>query len=161
VELKLPLGVMSKVDVARIMRELNALDDFFTAAKVRETGAPVKPPHLTRSLNQLAHDNGFNLLDDGQRKELQVKLNMIIGKAPLLHISFATEPTPRALERIIIWLRDNIHPQALLQVGLQPTIAAGCVLRTPNLLFDMSVRNYLKREEPYLMELIRGVARER
>lgn len=160
-ELKLPLSLISKVDVARIMRELNALDDFFTSAKVREAGEPIKPPKLTRLLNQLAHDNGFNLLDERQRQELQTRLNAVMGKAPLLHISFATEPTPRALERIIVWLRDNIHPQALLQVGLQPTIAAGCVLRTPNLLFDMSIRNYLKREEPYLMELIRGAARER
>lgn len=157
-ELKLPLSVISQVDVARLLRELNGLNDFFVGAAARKAGASMQAPASSRVLEQIAADNKFNLFEEKSRKELQAKLNEILGKAPLLHISFAAEPSPRALERILGWLRENIHPQTLLQVGLQPTIAAGCVLRTPNRLFDMSMRNHLKQQEPYLVQLIQGAA---
>ena len=159
-ELKLPLSVISQVDVARLLRELNSLDDFFVGAKVRQGGTPIQPPRLTRRLEQLAAANNVNLLDEKQRQDLQPKLDAVLAKAPRLHISFATEPAPAALDKILDWLRQNIHPQCLLQVGLQPTIAAGCVLRTPNKVFDMSLRSFLKQQEPYLVKLIAGAAGE-
>ena len=160
-ELNLPLGIISQVDVARMLRELNGLEDFFVGTEARKPGTPMQPPRLSRLLDQLAHDNQINLLDGQHRKNLSIQLNNVLGKAPTMHISFAAEPSPKALERILAWLRENIHPLTLLQVGLQPTIAAGCVLRTSNRLFDMSMRNHLKEQEPYLVKLIAGARNER
>ncbi|MBA3757472.1 hypothetical protein H0X09_01240 [Candidatus Saccharibacteria bacterium] len=157
-ELKLPLSVISQVDVARLLRELNGLEDFFIGLAARKPGTPMQPPRLSRLLEQIAVDNQHNLLEESSRGDLSAKLGEILNKAPLLHISFAAEPSGRALESILIWLRQNIHPQVLLAVGLQPTIAAGCVLRTPNRLFDMSMRNHLKAQEPYMVQLIQGAA---
>ncbi|PJE65396.1 hypothetical protein COU91_01885 [Candidatus Saccharibacteria bacterium CG10_big_fil_rev_8_21_14_0_10_47_8] len=158
-ELKLPSGIVSQVDVARVLRELNALADFFVAAVARKSGTPMQPPRLTRLLTQLAQENHFNLLEESNRKELARMLNDVLGHAPLLHISFASEPSTKALETILVWMRGNIHPQTLLQVGLQPNIAAGCVLRTPSKVFDLSMRSYLQKQENYLVELIAGAAR--
>jgi F0F1-type ATP synthase delta subunit len=158
VELKLPTNVVSQVDVARILREINGLNDFFAGAAKRQSGTPMQLPKLTRLLDQVASENSLNLLEEKDRKMLVEQLNLVLGKAPLLHISFAAEPSPKSLERVLIWFRQNIHPQTLLQVGLQPTIAAGCVLRTPNKLFDMSLRSYLKEQEPYLVQLINGAS---
>jgi F0F1-type ATP synthase delta subunit len=76
--------------------------------------------------------------------------------APSFHVSFAVEPSPRALEKILVWLRENIHPQVLVQVGLQPAIAAGCVMRAANKVFDMSLRSNLKEQSGYLTQLVRG-----
>lgn len=159
-EFKLPLNIISQVDVARMLREINALNDFFAASKVRQAGTPMKMPRTTRLLEQVAADNNFNLLEEKDRKALAAQLDGVIGNAPLLHISFAAEPSPKALERILLWFRTNIHPQALLQVGLQPTIAAGCVLRTNNKVFDMSMRAYLKQQEDYMVQLINGAAKK-
>jgi hypothetical protein len=158
VELKLPISVVSQIDVARLLREINAINDFFAGAAARQAGTSMQLPRLSKSLDNLATENSLNLLDDHSRKILSEELSKILGKAPLLHISFAAEPSAKALERILVWFRQNIHPQALLQVGLQPTIAAGCVLRTPNKLFDMSLRVYLKSQEPYLVKLIKAAA---
>lgn len=158
-ELKLPLSVVSQIDIARLLRELNSLEDFFVSTKNRPSGTSIQPPKLSRLLDQLARDNGYNLLEEAHRQKLQAVLNQLLGRAPLLHISFAAEASPKVVEGVLGWLRSNIHPQALLQVGLQPTIAAGCVLRTPNKLFDMSLRTNLKNQEPYLVQLIAGAAR--
>lgn len=155
-DFKLPLTMGSTIDVARAMRELNALNDFMVASSVRTPGTALQLPKLTRQLEELARLNDLNLTDEAHRKELSAQLNAALGRCPVLHISFAAEPPVKALETILLWLRKNINPHILLTVGLQPGIAAGCVLRTPNLLFDMSLRAHLKQQEPYAIELIRG-----
>ena len=158
-ELKLPNIIVSNFDVARILRELAALDDFFTAAAARPAGTPITPPKISRSLSQVANDNRYNLLDEAQRKKLEAQLTELKQQAPLIHISFAVDPPARALEGILVWLRTNINPHTLLQVGLQPNLAAGCVLRTPNHWIDMSLRSRLLQQEDYLIQLIAGAAR--
>lgn len=155
-ELKLPTSIVGQTDINRLLRELAALDDFFLAAAARAAGTPVKPPRITFMLEQAARDNKFNLLEEASRDELKTKLQAVLKSAPVLHISFAAEPSPRTTDSILSWLRTNIHPQALVVIGLQPTIAAGCVLRSGNQIFDMSLRTRLQQQESYLVKLIEG-----
>lgn len=157
----LPLSVVGTAGLSALQRELNAVEDFFVSAKVRSAGAPMQLPRLTKGLDSIARENGYNLLDEGHRKALTQALQAIKQNAPKIHISFAAEPPPKALEQILAWFRGSVHPQTLMQVGLQPNIAAGCVVRTPNKLFDMSLRVYLEKQEPYLVELIKGAANGR
>lgn len=154
--LRLPNIIISPVDVARLLRELRSLDDFFVSAKTRQSGTAMQLPKLSRPLDQLSHDNSLNLLDESQRQALDLKLKEIYEKAPKLHISFASEPSARPFEQILIWLRHNIHPHVLVTVGLQPAIAAGCMVRSANRVFDFSLRAELERQEPYLARLIKG-----
>ena len=155
-ELNLATTVVSQTDINRILRELGALDDFFLSAAARTAGTPVKPPRITFMLEQVARDNKFNLLERPDRNELKTRLQTVLKRAPVLHVSFAAEPSPRVTDAILSWLRSNIHPYSLLVVGLQPTIAAGCVLRTGNQIFDMSLRTHLQKQESYLVKLIEG-----
>lgn len=152
----LPLGIISDSDINRLIRELEALNDYFLNAAARKGGTVIQPPRVTRALNSIATELQYNLLEEPRRQALVAGLKNIAKSAPLMHISFATEPSPKVLERILVWLRSNIHPYTLLQVGLQPTIAAGCVLRTPNKVFDMSLRSYLDGQKGYLVELVKG-----
>lgn len=155
-ELKIPLSVISKVDIAKLMREIIALNDFLVGASSRKPGESMQLPKVSRSLEDIASQNQLNLLDEDNRKELYSKLSVIMNKSPQIHISFASEPSSKAVQRIMEWLRTNIHPDTLLQIGLQPNIAAGAVVRTPNLFFDLSLRHYLVQQEPYLAQLLRG-----
>jgi hypothetical protein len=159
--LKLPISVLNKGDILRLMREINSMDDFFITAQARQPGTPIQPPKTSRMLDQLAHDNGLNLIDTTQRQNLYKNLEYLSQNAPGLHISFANEPTPKAIEPLLVWLRENIHPQILLQVGYRPAIAAGCVLRTPNKIFDMSLNVHLQKQVPVLMKLIAGATNGR
>jgi F0F1-type ATP synthase delta subunit len=154
--LKISTLIVSPSDISRLQRELIGLNDFFVAAQARQTGTAMQLPKLTRILNQLAKDNGVNLLEEVERDKLAAGLEKLEHDAPTLHVSFATEASPKALEKLVVWIRGNIHPQALVQVGLQPSIAAGCFLRTPNKTFDMSLRSSMKKNEPQLLKLIAG-----
>lgn len=154
--LKLPYGLIGLPDVTRLVRELNGLNDFFAGAQNRSAGTAMQLPKISRLLDALAHENAVNLLKEGERASLQKRLNDVYEHAPSMHISFAVEPSAKALEKILVWLRQNVHPQALLQVGLQPAIAAGCMLRTTNKVFDMSLRSNLQKQSGYLTQLVRG-----
>lgn len=153
---KLPLMLISDADLNRRLRELSALDDFFLKAAARKSGMPVQLPGLTKMLNQIAVDNSFNLLQPKHRQLLADELRKVQAIAPILHISFATEPSAKFLEQLLLWFRGQIHAYCLLQVGLQPAIAAGCVLRTSNKVFDMSLREGLDQQKGYLLELVKG-----
>jgi F0F1-type ATP synthase delta subunit len=160
-QLKLPISLTGRSDIMRLQRELNSLNDFFAGAAARTAGTPQAPPKTTRVLDQLAQSNGINLLEASHRKALVEGLDELIKKAPSLHISFATEPTPKSVEPIVLWLRENIHPNCLVQTGVAPAIAAGCILRTPNKLFDMSMRVHLQKQSHFLNEMIAGAIRGR
>lgn len=159
--LSLPNAVVGEIDIARLRRELNNLNDFFVSSRNRTAGTAMQTPKLSRLLDQLAQDNHLNLLDETARAKLLNGLNQIHEQAPRLQISFAAEPAPKAFEQILIWLRQNIHPYTLVQIGLQPAIAAGCIVRTPNRVFDMSLRSNFRKQEPFLAKLIIGAVNER
>lgn len=155
-ELRLPLDVVSKSDTSQLTRELTSLNDFFISVGKRKPGSRVHLPPLSRLLEKLAQENNANLINEKQRQQLLQGLKNISSSAPILHISFASEPSPLVVEKILDWLRTNIDVRILLQVGLQPSIAAGCELRTPNKTFDMSLRSHLKTQQDFLVQLIQG-----
>lgn len=154
--LKLSGSLINKGDLMRAMRELNSLNDFFVGAKARQAGSAVQMPKSSKVLEELAANNQINLLEETARNQLYAALKELEHSAPSLHMSFASEPSVRTLLPIITWLRENIDPQIFLSVGYQPAIAAGCVLRTPNKIIDMSMGAYLKTQTPVLMRLLSG-----
>lgn len=154
--IKMPLSVTGKAEIARLIRELEKVDQFFINANQRKGGESPQPPRVTHLLSGMAEANRLNLLQEADRVKMKAGLQAISTRAPSVHITFAAEPPPRVLEDIVSWLRNNIHPETLVVVGLQPSIAAGVVLRTSNKIFDMSLRNHLKKQEPFLVKLIDG-----
>lgn len=140
----LPPSLISTVDIANISRELESLEAFFTQAQARGSGESVTPPKTSRTLENLARDYKLNLLEAEHRAKLAEFLEKLRTGAPVIHISFAAEPSAAFLKKIIEWLRLNIHPQLLLRIGLQPSMAAGCIVRTPNKYFDFSMRRHFQ-----------------
>jgi F0F1-type ATP synthase delta subunit len=151
----LPTQLTGRTDINRLLRELETLDETLIGQEAKEA------PKITSLLDQTAAANGYKLLEQTHRHHIAEQLTKIRDHAPLLHISFAAEPSAKVTETVLAWLRANIHRYALLQIGLQPAIAAGCVLRTPNKIFDMSLGASLQKQTPYLLELLKGAALDR
>lgn len=152
--LKLPLSVTSTQDLHRLIREIEALDSFIRQSAIRGE-KHTSPPRLTNTLEALIRDNQIDVLADKPRSELAAAIAELLRSAPVVHMSFAVEPSSAMTQKIVSWFRDNVHPGLMLQVGIQPTIAAGCVLRTPNKFFDFSLRQHLKSNQHKLMESIK------
>jgi F0F1-type ATP synthase delta subunit len=152
--IELPTIVFGPVEVHRLQRELESLDDFMQQASIRQPGKQAAAPRTSRSLEALAGNNGLNLLQSTDRKKLQQFLQSVETKAPVIHMSLAADPSAAFTAKIVAWLRTNVHPYALLQLGLQPTIAAGCILRTPNKVFDFSLRHRFTEQRQVLLDAL-------
>jgi hypothetical protein len=154
VGIKLPDRIIGSVDLSRVIRELKAIDDWLNQASLRTPGQAMKVPKTTQSLEDLAALNGVSLLEPAQRTQFIELLEAFREHAPRIHMSFAVEPTARFTTTVIAWLRQNIHPLIMMEIGLQPTLAAGTMVRTTNKLFDMSLRNRFRDNRHLLVQKI-------
>ncbi len=147
-QLILPFSVVSRADIGRLIRELESLD-----AAIRRKSARKDDKVLPTSplLDDIAQQNKLNLLQPPERAALKTFLQAVHTKAPVLHFSFSSDPSSRSLVRLLTWLRQEIHPLVLLQIGLEPALGAGCVLRTTNRVFDFSLRRHFDKQRELLM----------
>jgi hypothetical protein len=153
-ELKLPVMVSGPTDIGRLFRELELIDQALLQLGLRKGGSEVKMPKTSRLMDQVIETNKLNLLHKLDRTELEHFLNAIKEKSPVLHMSFSADPSPGFIEKLMTWLRKEIHPQLLLTIGLQPTIGAGCIVRTTNKQFDFSLReDFLSKRELLLGQI--------
>ena len=155
--LVLPNIAVGRSDVVRLQRELEALGDYLHQAALRKTPTDeIKLPKTSRLLDEFMTMNKFNLLHREDHDVAVKALQDIVGHAPHLHVSFSTEPSSAFLAKLVGWLRENIGPTVLVQVGLQPGIAAGCIVRTPNRQFDLSLGQSFKKNREMLLGQLRG-----
>ena len=154
--LSLPLQVVSRADLGRLLREATAVDDFMAQSAIREPGTSVKMPRTSRLLDEMLTANKLNILVEDQRHQLMEFLKEVSSDAPMLHMSFSADPSPLFLKRLMSWLRQEIHPLVLVQIGLQPNIGAGCIIRTPNKYFDFSLRQQLASKQDLLLSKLVG-----
>lgn len=153
----LPIQVFGVVEVRRLSRELEMIDEFMHQAGLREAGSRQEAlPRLSRLLDLVASENQLNLLQPEHRQQLAAFLKAVLERAPTVHMSFASDPSAAFMEKIVTWLRSNIHPHLLVRLGLQPSIAAGCVMRTANRAFDFSLRHRFTEERQLLLYSLEG-----
>ncbi|HET8992054.1 MAG TPA: hypothetical protein VFN31_03420 [Candidatus Saccharimonadales bacterium] len=142
--IKLPLSLVSQGDLRRVKRELDDVSDTLMQMEIREGGEKQpKLPKISRQLDDLLEDNNINLLVKEEREALAHALNSLVNKAPVLHMSFSAEPSTKFLDKLLAYIRESIHPYALVTVGLAPSIGAGCMVRTTNKYFDLSLKQTL------------------
>lgn len=138
--------LVSPSDLKRARREVETLDEFLHQAGLRQGGKAVKLPATSRVLVEMADESKLNLLKKTDRDRLLKFLAILAQKAPVIHMSFASEPSAAFMNKLVVWLRENIHPQLVVSVGLQPSIAAGCVVRTNSTQYDFSLRQALEQQ---------------
>lgn len=153
--LVLPVSVTTKVDTGRLLQEVTNVDEFMDQAAIRQPGTQSAMPKTSRLMNEVVQTNKLNMLLAEDRAKLIEFINLVRDNAPEIHMSFSTEPSPAFIHKITSYLRENIHPYALVQIGLQPTIGAGFMLRTTNKYYDFSIRTTLKAKRELLTEQIK------
>lgn len=154
--LVLPINVISRSEISKCVRELENLKDFFHQAGIR--GAKDQGlPSLGRSLESIAEANKLNLLHDKDRDQLKSFLTSLKAKAPVIHMSFSSEASDLFLGKLLEWFRKEVHPHVLLEVGLQPELAAGCTVRTTNKFFDFSFRRRFESSKDKLVLAIKAL----
>jgi F0F1-type ATP synthase delta subunit len=155
VALKITTEITSKQDITRVHRELRNYLDIITQSALRHDN-PIKYPSISDNLRGIVIENKIDLKQEKECQRLLSELESIAKHAPVVHISFSNDPEPEMLYKLIQWFRDKINPNIFIQVGVQPTIAAGVVIRTPNKHFDFSIRRHLYNNKSKLAEALKA-----
>lgn len=152
--LQIPESLVSKHEVLKLQRELEGVQEALHQASLRSKDQKATLPATSSQLQEFAEINEANLMQADDNKMLLSFLVDLQKTAPVVHISFAADPSPQVLSKIVGWFRRESGLPVIIQIGLQPSIAAGCVIRTPNKYFDLSLRQHLIGEQPKLAQLI-------
>jgi hypothetical protein len=157
----LPPTIVSKVDVSRLVSEMERLDNELTSKAVRtKAGSPAQPaPILSEQLTDFLVQNQLTFATSKERGELVKQLRLLKEKVPVLTMTFAVVADRESLQQLAQWVRSSIHPQAVITAGLQPALVAGVYVRTPNHVHDLSVRGLLAAQHDNLvghLETLRG-----
>jgi len=149
----LPSSVVSKVDLSRMVTEVERVDNEMTAAAVRSgnESQEVAVPVLSQQLTDFLGQNELKLDNGKLRADLISQLRILKDKVPVIHMTFAVTADPTSLQELAQWVRTNVEPKAVIAVGLQPALVAGVYLRTPNHIHDLSLRGILKGQHDVLV----------
>ncbi|MEO5627462.1 MAG: hypothetical protein ABIQ89_01080 [Candidatus Saccharimonadales bacterium] len=154
--ISLPISVVSRVDATHLAREVETVGNFLEQQKHHKGRTQIAIPSLSRMLGDITQVNKLDLAKSADRERLYNFLIELKSEVPTIHMSFAVEPPTLFVAKLITWLRSEVHPLLLLDIGLQPSIAAGCIIRTTNKYFDCSMRQHLVSNKPKLLELLRS-----
>lgn len=154
--LVLPLGVVTRSDISKSLRELQTIDDYFHQAAIRGSQGDAVPT-LSRALDAVAQANKLNMIHADHRSALKGFLTKLKAQSPVVHLSFPSEASDPFIAKILEWFRTEVHPHIVLHVGLMPELAAGCQVRTTNKLFDFSLRKRFEQSKQKLMESLEAL----
>lgn len=157
IKINLPLEIVSPGDVGRLRRGASDLADYLQQLKLKNNDGQLPQPR-TGLLASFAAANQLDLSKIEDCRQVVNLLSQLHKIAPVVHISFGVEPSAQFMSKITSWFRANINPLTLLTVGLQPSVAAGCYLRTTNRYFDLSLRRHLLDGRGQLVDKLQGLA---
>ena len=151
-EHKLPLGIVTRSDLLKIEGELLRVGEAYRQAELahRKLEAAFSP-----IVEQLFGDRHLQITRQADRDQLTRELAALKKKAPIVHVSIASEPSAVFLSKLLRWFRDSVHPHVLLQISVRPSIAAGMIVRTTNRVFDFSMRQHLDQHKDMLLAAVR------
>ncbi len=159
----LPASIITKLDVSRMISQVEAADNALTSADVRaKAGAPAEAtPAVSQHLEDFLSANQLQLGDSQQRSQLIAGLRQLKDQLPVVHMTFAAPADPESLQQMASWLRKSVHPQAVIAVGLQPGLIGGVYVRTTNHVHDLSVRAQLAGHRDLLKKEIEALSGSR
>lgn len=150
----LPPALIGRADVSRLLREIEKVDYELETQEIRTPGQPLAIPNMSRALTEVITLNNVDITVLQERKRLLESLRDAKDRAPNVQITFAIDPAPEITAQLVGWIRENLHPRALVTIGLQPAIIGGCVVRTPDHIYDFSLRKRFKDEQANLIQAI-------
>ncbi len=155
----LPASVVSKVDLRRLVNELEQIDNYLVSVEARQKVGAVasQQPAMSEQLRDLVSVNSLNLSSSQERSSLIRQIREFKDKAPTIHMTFASTADQESLRLLANWVRAEIHPQAVISIGLQPGLLGGVHLRTTNQIHDLSLRSQLSGKRHLLVKQLEAL----
>lgn len=156
----LPLNMIGRAEVSHAEREVIHLDEVLRQINISGKSSGQTFPPTSQILAEFSKANNLDIYKPSDRDLLQQHLVYIKTHAPYVHASFASDPPLAAVQKILAWMRREVNPMILMQIGLQPGIGGGCILRTTNKYFDLSLRRFFNEHSELLTSQLRSKSAE-
>lgn len=157
--LRLPAVIIGPADLARVKRQLESFNETQHQAELRGDKSSADAARLGKLINDVAVLNNCDLHNAEQRETLLTSMEQTLKLAPVVTISFASDPSADFMATIVDWFRTSVNPQTLIRIGLQPNIAAGCIVRTSSKLYDFSLRSRFSEQRSLLVQRLQDITR--
>ena len=157
ITIKLPSIALGTTEINQILRELRLLNDQTMQFTIRHPDKPILLLSAGYLLDKLIADNELDLVTPAARDELRRVLENIKTQSPVINISFARDVISNEIEPIINWIRSELHPTALIHIGIKPEIIGGCIIRTANHYYDFSFKQYFNKVQDSLLMKVRAL----
>lgn len=158
-QIKLPDSVVSALDMAILVKDVEAASLELTESEIRRTSSKTKASErisLSESAREFLRANNLSTESSADLGRAVTILRNVKAKQPVVHMTFAVLADRESLELILKWVRDEINPLAVLDVRLQPSLVSGVYIRTTNKVFDHSLRYLLQKNRDMLVKHIGG-----
>ena len=141
----LPASLATQRDLRRLVNEVELIDTKIVEMGIHEqTGYPLgEEVVLSPQLGDFVTLNHIDVKDSGARSRLIGALRELKERAPVVHVTFAASAGREEIAKLVDWVRQSVHPQAVLVIGLAPELIGGVYVRTANKVFDLSIRSQL------------------
>lgn len=155
-KIALPDRVFSRVDLSQLIAELEKFDNRLSEFEARQkTGHSSNHPVLSDRLLDFFAVNHMEIGDNIDLSQLISQLKRLKSRMPIVHLTFASQVDDDSLREIVKWLRQSVHRQAVVSIGLQPGLIGGVYMRTTNRVYDLSVRKSLEANRGLLVQQIK------
>jgi len=143
-QLKLPSSIATKSDLVAVLRNVEVVLDNYVENRIRQQeGVDFSSrPDVTSNLAKLIAENKLAVSVE-VLKSLAEWLEHLNQHAPVVRFTFASDPDEEFIARLVDWLRTQTGQFVIIRFGIQPTIAAGCLMYTPGKRYDFSLRSRL------------------
>lgn len=143
-ERNLPNSIYTKGQLLSVLHEIEKYIDALVQVDVvhKTTQKMGHLPSMSVHLQGLLAENSLEATTHNM-ESLRDFLVELQDSSPIVRFSFASEPPTDILHKIVSWLRKETGLFVLIKIGIQPTVAAGCVMYTPNHRYDFSLRAHL------------------
>ena len=153
-------AIVGQSDLVRLLREVDQLDEVYRQAAIQQRvggSTSIGDTHVSAGLQQLSDLISSELVSADGRQAARQAINNLLEQSPQVRIAFASEPPLAQLRAVVDWLRQNIHSSVLVQTSVQPAIVAGCIIRSSNNVFDLSLRRSFEAALPQLIKEVRAL----
>lgn len=123
---------------------VDELKSYAAALDQRDRGSTVTLPELSvESADLLTEIKGADANRADVVAALAAELERHLEAAPSLTITLAASAPHGLKMELVKWLRLNVRREVMVEFLVNPDIAGGMVVRTPNRVFDFSFRSKL------------------
>lgn len=140
----IPDRLVTRRQLKELRIEVEAILEQAIQGSIRkeQTGASFgvrKPSQLLKDM--MAHHN--LTLNIESLQSLKRIIADIDAKAVMVRVVLSAEASADVQSRIVSWFRSTMERPVLLRFGIQPGIAGGCLVYTPNHRYDFSLRTHI------------------